>query len=453
ECAKKVYGCSFKCQETCHCYRFKITQDHFCWYNDNNSTDYNIQDTKKGHNSRDHIRVMDHHIRVMDHHIRDLHYQTTRPERTYPETTRPERTYPETTRPERTYPETTRPERTYPETTRPERTYPETTRPERTYPETTRPEKTYPETTRPERTYPETTRPEKTYPETTKPEIYTTTTYKTPRKVTTPSSTTRPEYTTKPEIYTTNPETTPEIMRTTTPKIIYTSSKTTPAVTTECPDDMYDPCAFSCYDMCHSMRQSVTECKYGHDETCVPQCGYHRKCPKGYCLISSNECVREVDCDCRLENGTVVQPNTKWMEGKCMQCSCEANKMVCRDICQVTTTTPVTEPTATTVTTTTTTTAKTTTLATTTTTKTTRPPHEDKCFCYGYGKCGHFVSYDSCHYNFDGRCTYVLTRDMGKQEFEVMTVLDECGFPGTTCPVALIVRYRDCEIKMEAGYK
>ncbi|XP_035665580.1 mucin-2-like [Branchiostoma floridae] len=233
-------------------------------------------------------------------------------------------------------------------------------------------------------------------------------------------------------------------MRTTTPKIIYTSSKTTPAVTTECPDDMYDPCAFSCYDMCHSMRQSVTECKYGHDETCVPQCGYHRKCPKGYCLISSNECVREVDCDCRLENGTVVQPNTKWMEGKCMQCSCESNKMVCRDICQVTTT-PATEPTTTTVTTTT--------LATTTTTRTTRPPHEDKCFCYGYGKCGHFISYDSCHYNFDGRCTYVLTRDMGKQEFEVMTVLDECGFPGTTCPVALIVRYRDCEIKMEAGYK
>ncbi|XP_019618910.1 PREDICTED: mucin-2-like [Branchiostoma belcheri] len=508
QCAKKVYGCSFKCEETCHCYRFKITQFKItqCMYGDRSTcvpTCGECPPCPKGYIRKD----RDHCVKptecpcvtadgtvippgekkqIDECHICDCYNNNLRCENfcttttpvvvstttivvTTPTTTTTTGSTAETTRPEKTYPETTKPEtettyKTPRKVTTPSSTTTETftTRPEQTYPDTTKPERTYPETTRPERTYPETTRPEKTYPETTKPE--TETTYKTPRKVTTPSSTTTETFTTRPEqTYpeTTRPEKTyPETTRpertypeTTRPEKTYPETtrpeKTYPETTR--PERTY-PETTSCYDMCHSMRQSVTECKYGHDETCVPQCGYHRKCPKGYCLISSNECVREVDCDCRLENGTVVQPNTKWMEGKCMQCSCEANKMVCRDICQVTTTTPVTEPTATTVTTTTTT-AKTTTLATTTTTKTTRPPHEDKCFCYGYGKCGHFVSYDSCHYNFDGRCTYVLTRDMGKQEFEVMTVLDECGFPGTTCPVALIVRYRDCEIKMEAGYK
>ncbi|XP_035664568.1 hemocytin-like [Branchiostoma floridae] len=231
--------------------------------------------------------------------------ETTRPERTYPETTRPEKTYPETTRPEKTYPETTRPEKTYPETSRPEKTYPETTRPEKTYPETTRPEKTYPETTRPEKTYPETTRPEKTYPETTRPESYTTT-YKTPRKVTTPSSTTTSEtYTTKPETYTTKPET-----ETTAPE--YTTSE--PIVTTQCKKRVYG-CSFKCEETCHCYRYKITQCQRNDPKACVPTCGECPQCPKGYIRKDQYHCIKPTECDCITDGGIVVKLN---VQRRCM---------------------------------------------------------------------------------------------------------------------------------------
>ncbi|XP_019618909.1 PREDICTED: SCO-spondin-like [Branchiostoma belcheri] len=254
--------------------------------------------------------------------------ETTRPEQTYPETTRPEKTYPETTRPEKTYPETTMPEKTYPETTRPEVTEPEKTYPETTKPEVTEPEKTYPETTRPEvtepeKTYPETTKPTRkvttpgttTSSETTKPEVTEPEkTYpETTTKVTTPETayTTKPEtYTTKPETYTTKPETyttKPETYTT----VVTTTYKTPRKVTTpaECKKKVYG-CSFRCEETCHCYRYKITQCVYGDRSSCVPTCGPCPACPKGYIRKDRDHCVKPTQCDCITADGVIVPKPT-----------------------------------------------------------------------------------------------------------------------------------------------
>ncbi|KAI8516201.1 hypothetical protein Bbelb_070140, partial [Branchiostoma belcheri] len=150
---------------------------------------------------------------------------------------------------------------------------------------------------------------------------------------TTPGTTTAATTTTqKPVTTTLATETLPTQTTTSVSTTVPTTTGTTtikPGETTICAD--YNPCAFTCGSICHSMYMMYTECYGKPDDYCIAACT-DIKCPPGTFMDNQNgqlTCKPEGDCPCMLEDGTIVPPGSSWMNPDDSRCTCFSNDIQC----------------------------------------------------------------------------------------------------------------------------
>ncbi|XP_041367296.1 uncharacterized protein LOC121381939 [Gigantopelta aegis] len=99
------------------------------------------------------------------------------------------------------------------------------------------------------------------------------------------------------------------------------------------PDSIWDACAFTCEQMCHSAAadvcngQAPTQCVPG----CLPSTHSSKQCGMGERLKGNQQCVKMEMCTCRKQDNTIALPMEYWTNptDSCSKCHCFNNTVLC----------------------------------------------------------------------------------------------------------------------------
>ncbi|XP_072494058.1 uncharacterized protein [Notamacropus eugenii] len=175
-----------------------------------------------------------------------------------------------------------------------------------------------------------------------------------------------------------------------------------PMIYLDCSNASAEASGVQCHKSCDTLDVAC------YNTQCVSGC----VCPSGLVMDGVNGCVKEEACPC-VHNG-VSYKSGETIQVDCNTCICKSRRWECS-----------------------------------------QTPCLGTCTVYGDG---HFLTFDSNSYNFEGNCEYTLAQDycggsnITKGTFRVITENIPCGTTGVTCSKAIKVFLKETELIFNEGH-